>query len=122
MTDDSVHAANGRQVTSVRFANAALGNIGASLSLAGDEHSEDGDDAGPNPVDATLDEIVNNPLAIRLEADIRRMNPADPSSVKTDIAAEELKDTCRIQCNSTNDRILEWVSLYEDAKIPAEPY
>lgn len=49
-------------MTSVRFANAVLSNTGASIALG--EHGE---------VDATWDQVVNNPLSIGLEDDIHRM-------------------------------------------------
>jgi len=62
-------AANDGRLSSVHFANALLDNIGASVSVDGygDSCSE------YDQVDATLDEIVHNPLAIGLRADILHM-------------------------------------------------
>lgn len=86
---------NNGQVSSVRFANSALDNIGASLSFASDEQSEDYDDRdsyyGSDQVETTLEEFVNNPLAMGMAADIRQMkraaqnNVADESNIHTDV-------------------------------------
>jgi len=62
----SATAANDGRLSSVHFANALLDNIGASVSV-------DGHDDEYGHVDATLDEIVHNPLAIGLRADIIHM-------------------------------------------------
>lgn len=69
----STTTTNARQITSVRFANAVLNNIGASVSLGeyGDRSTFERHDH--SQVDATWDEVSTNPLAIGLEEEIRRM-------------------------------------------------
>ncbi len=82
MTDDeSTIDAAARPMSSVRFANALLDNIGASISVRdGDEDPSylGESNAGQYRVTATWDEVVNNPLAIGLEDDMRRMGRAGP--------------------------------------------
>jgi len=77
LTDEHAHTPNpGQQVSTVRFADAALGNIGVSLSFTPDIQREDEEIPHFNPVDVTLDEVVSNPLAVGIQEDIHRhMNP-----------------------------------------------
>jgi len=60
-SSDSARVTNGWQMMSVNFAN-----IGGSISFTTDGEDED------ILIDATLDEIVYNPLAIGMVEDIRR--------------------------------------------------
>jgi len=68
----SVATTNARQMSSVRFANAVLDNIGASISLGEHGDPRNLDNSGHGGANATWDEVVSNPLAIGLEEDIRR--------------------------------------------------
>jgi len=60
-------------MTSVRFANAVLDNIGASVSFGEHENPGHPESSARGEVNATWDEIASNPLAIGLEEDIRRV-------------------------------------------------
>jgi len=72
IVDKSSFAPNVKQMTSVRFANTILDNIGASISILATDEDADFEslNVNENKVDATLDDIVNNPLVIGLEAEI----------------------------------------------------
>jgi len=68
---------NNRRLSSVNFANVFLGNIGASVSVDGQNDSDSDAEYNSNrQVNSTVDEIVNNPLAIGLRADILHMRPS----------------------------------------------
>jgi len=73
LPNESTLPANATQVSSVRFMSAIIDNIGASISISGEEYPEALDDDSQNRMSATLDEIINSPLTIGLEDDIRRM-------------------------------------------------
>lgn len=72
----SVSNTNARSISSVRFANAVLDNIGASLSLEEDGDSSELWSSSHGEVDATWDEVVSNPLAVGLQEDPRLMRRA----------------------------------------------
>jgi len=65
-------SSNARQLVSVRFANAVLDNIGASVR---DTLSGHGDPSNLEALqaDTTWDRLVSNPLAIGLEEEIRQL-------------------------------------------------
>lgn len=72
MEDASITVPTLRHMTSVRFANVVLGNIGASVSVG--EHDDDFDSdycTRYSQVETTMEEAVNDPLAIGLEGNIR---------------------------------------------------
>ncbi len=70
MESESVVTTNVRQMTSVRFANAVLDNIGASVSLGKHSSQRSFESIERSRANATLDEVVSNPLAIGLVEDI----------------------------------------------------
>jgi len=75
----SSYAMSARPMSSVRFADALLDNIGASISI------RDGDldhlrerNAHQHRMNVTWEQVVNNPLAIGLEDDMRRISQMEP--------------------------------------------
>jgi len=90
MDNESIVNTNARPVSSVRFANAVLDNIGAPISFdeSDVEGSTDYESSGSGEVSATWSEVVSNPLAIGLEDDIRRMR----HEATNDETLEERKD------------------------------
>jgi len=67
----SLATINAGQLTSVRFANAILDNIGASISLGEYGDSTDSESYSCDQNKVTWDEIISNPLAIGLKDDVR---------------------------------------------------
>jgi len=68
--------ANTPQVSSVRFADAVLDNIGASVATDVGRDFEDSETSGPGLVEATLDRIIQDPLAVAIEQEIRQKTSA----------------------------------------------
>jgi len=79
----SSHAATARPMSSVRFADALLDNIGASISVRGGDEDLDHlreRSADQHRTNVTWDEVVSNPLAIGLEDDMRLTSQVGPST------------------------------------------
>jgi len=72
-------------MTSVRFAHTALDNIGASISLSGDVPSEGEDDHRLGSFGAPLNEIVDDPLSIGVEENIRGMKCSTPLNADSNL-------------------------------------
>lgn len=80
--------------------NAALDNIGASVSHNNDHDRDSVLEAVEHPVNASLEQVMRNPLAVGLEEDIRR--------TEREVAATDAQeDATRIISGLGNRKILD---------------
>jgi len=77
-----------KHIRSLRIANTALDNIGASLTGVSHNDRDEGEDTAGNLVNTTLEDAMRNPLAVGLEEDLRRTERTPSTSDSGDEITE----------------------------------
>jgi len=75
-------------IRSLRIANTALDNIGASLTGVSHNDRDEGEETAGNLVNTTLEDAMRNPLAVGLEEDLRRTERTPSTSDSGDEITE----------------------------------